>query len=73
MRALGIVLIVAGVIMMIITGVNFVSEEKIVDIGAVEISKEHNNPISWSPIVGTILLVAGVVVVMTGSDRRTTI
>jgi hypothetical protein len=73
MRALGIVLIVAGVIMMIITGVNFVSEEKIVDLGQVEISKQENNPVSWSPIVGTILLVAGVVVVMTGSDRRTTV
>ena len=73
MRALGIVLIVAGVIMMIITGVNFVSEEKIVDLGQVEISKQENNPVSWSPIVGTILLVAGVIVVMTGSDKRTTV
>lgn len=73
MRALGIVLIVAGVIMMIITGVNFVSEEKIVDLGQVEISKQENNPVSWSPIVGTILLVAGVIVVMTGTDKRTTV
>lgn len=59
--------------MMIITGVNFVSREKVVDLGKVEITKQENNPVSWSPIVGTILLVAGVVVIMTGSDRRTTV
>lgn len=69
MRALGIVLIVAGVVMMIITGVNVVSREKVVDLGKVEVTKEENNPITWSPIAGTILLVAGVIVVMTGSKE----
>lgn len=70
MRALGIVLIVAGVVMMIITGVNFVSREKVVDLGQVEITKQENNPVSWSPIVGTILLVAGIAVVLTGDKRE---
>lgn len=68
MRALGIILIVAGVVMMIITGVNVVSREKVVDLGRVEVTKEENNPITWSPIVGTILLIAGVVVVMSGKE-----
>jgi hypothetical protein len=68
MKALGIILIAAGIVMMIITGVNVVSEDKVVDLGKVEITKEKNNPVSWSPIVGAVLLVAGVVVVLT--DRK---
>lgn len=60
MKVLAIVLIVAGAIMMIITGVNVVTEEKVVDLGKVEITKKENNPVSWSPIVGAVLLVAGI-------------
>lgn len=69
MKALAIVLIVAGSIMMIITGVNFVSKEKVVDFGKVEINKTENNPISWSPILGGVLLVAGVVVLLSGKKK----
>jgi hypothetical protein len=60
MKVLAIVLIVAGAIMMIITGVNVVTKEKVVDLGKVEITKKENNPVSWSPIVGAVLLVAGI-------------
>lgn len=60
MKGLAIVLIVAGAIMMIITGVNFATKEKVVDLGKVEISKTEDHPISWSPIVGGVLLVAGI-------------
>lgn len=60
MRALAIVLIVAGAIMMIITGVNFATKEKVVDLGKVEINKTENHPVSWSPIVGVVLLAAGI-------------
>ncbi|HTF04949.1 MAG TPA: hypothetical protein VK826_13070 [Bacteroidia bacterium] len=66
MKPLGIVLIVAGIVMMIITGINVVTEEKVVDLGSVEITKEKDNPISWSPIIGAVLLVGGVVVFLTG-------
>ena len=60
MKPLAVVLIVAGSIMMIITGVNFVTKEKVVDLGKVEISKTKNNPVSWSPIIGGLLLAAGI-------------
>ncbi len=69
MKALGIILIAAGIIMMVITGINVVTEEKVVDFGKLEITKEENNPISWSPIIGAVLLVAGVVVVLTDKKK----
>ena len=60
MKPLAVVLIVAGCIMMIVTGVNFATKEKVVDLGKVEISKTRNHPVSWSPIVGGVLLLAGI-------------
>ncbi len=66
MKNVGIVLIVLGAIMMAVTGFNLVTKEKVVDIGPVEINKDKNHPVQWSPIVGGVLLVAGVVVVLTG-------
>ena len=69
MKALAVVLIVAGSIMMIITGVNFATKEKVVDLGKLEISKTKNHPVSWSPIVGVVLLVGGIAVFAMGKKK----
>ncbi len=55
--------------MMIITGVNFVTKKKVVDLGKVEISKTENNPVSWSPIVGVVLLAGGIGVLLAGKRK----
>jgi hypothetical protein len=63
MKNIGIVLIVLGAIMMAITGFNYVTKEKVVDLGPVEINKEKDHPVQWSPIIGGVLLIAGMVAV----------
>lgn len=65
MRNLGIVLAVIGTIMIAFTGFNFVTKEKVVDIGPLEINKEKNNPISWSPILGGVILIGGIALIAT--------
>jgi uncharacterized membrane protein YidH (DUF202 family) len=64
-RTLGIIVIVVGILMMIYTGFNYVTTEKVVDLGPVKISAEKNHPVQWSPIVGAILLVGGFTLVFT--------
>ncbi len=66
MKNLGIVLVVIGIIMMLITGFNVITKKKVVDLGPIEINKEEKHPIQWSPIVGGILLVGGIVIIATG-------
>jgi hypothetical protein len=61
MKALGIILIVVGALMMAITGFSYVTEEKVVDIGPLEVNKEKEHPVQWSPIIGGILFVGGIV------------
>lgn len=62
MKTLGLVLIGLGIVMMIYTGFNYVSTEKVVDLGPIEINAEKNHPVKWSPIVGVVLIVGGIVV-----------
>lgn len=62
-KSIGIIMIILGIIMGIYTGFNYVTTEKVVDIGPVKINQQKNHPISWSPIVGGILLIGGIVIV----------
>jgi len=68
-KSIGIVMVIIGALMMIYTGVNFVTEKKVADLGPVEISKEKNHPVNWSPLIGLVLLVSGVVVISTSRGR----
>lgn len=63
MKTLGIVLIAIGILMMVYTGFNYVTKEKVIDIGPIEINAEKNHPVQWSPIVGIILIIGGIVVI----------
>ena len=67
-RSIGIAIIVIGAIMVFYTGFNYVTKERIVDIGPIEINKEENHPVQWSPIVGVALLVGGILLVV--ADKR---
>lgn len=70
MKTLGIVLAAIGLMMMIYTGFNFVTKEKVVDLGPIEINKETSHPVQWSPIVGAILLIGGIVIIVTGKKAK---
>lgn len=72
-RSIGIAIIVIGAIMVFYTGFNYVTKEKVVDIGPIEINKEENHPVQWSPIVGVALLVGGILLVVADKRKSTII
>jgi len=67
-KPLGIVLIVIGIVMLIYTGFNYVTKEKVVDIGPIEINAEKNHTVKWPPVVGLVLIVGGIVII--ALDRK---
>lgn len=67
-KSIGIAVLIIGVIMMFYTGFNYVTKEKVVDIGPIEINKEENHPVQWSPILGVVLIVGGIILI--ASDRK---
>ncbi len=70
MKNIGIALIVIGLIMTLVTGFNFVTREKVVDLGSVEITSRKNNPVQWSPIIGGVLLVTGIIVMVANKNKN---
>ncbi len=69
MKVLGILLIVAGVVMMIFRSVSFKQEKKVADIGPVEINKKENKTIGWPLYAGGIAVAAGVVVLLAARKK----
>lgn len=58
-----------GIIMTVCTGFNYVTTEKVIDVGPDNISKEKNHPLRWKSIVG-LMIVAGGVIVIEDSNRK---
>ena len=69
MKTFGILLGIVGIIMMMITGFNYVTQKRVVDIGKIKINKDENHSVEWSPIIGGILLVGGVVIFVTNKSK----
>ena len=64
MKNLGIILLVVGLVMTLYTGFNYITKEKVVDLGPIEISKDNNHAVVWQPYVGVGVMILGGVLVM---------
>jgi len=59
MKKVGIIVMVLGLAITLITGFNFVTREKVVDLGDLQVSKNKNHSIAWSPIAGIVVMAVG--------------
>jgi uncharacterized membrane protein YdcZ (DUF606 family) len=62
-KTIGIAFMVIGVLMIAYTGFSYVTTKKVVDLGPIQIEKKENHPIQWSPFIGVILLIGGIVII----------
>jgi hypothetical protein len=70
MKKLGIALIALGILFSVYSGFNFVTKEKVVDIGNIQISADKNHSVDWSPILGIVLIVLGGGVLLFGGNKK---
>ena len=68
-KAIGIILIVLGAFALLFNGINYTSEETVVDLGALEISADQEKTLNWPMYAGAILAVAGVLVLVVGNKK----
>ncbi len=66
MTALGIVLLIIGVLTLTYQGFTYQKEEKIAQLGELTITAEHPKTIYFPPILGGLSIVAGLVLVVVG-------
>jgi hypothetical protein len=59
MKNIGIVLLAIGLIITLYTGFTYITREKVVDIGKLEISANKRHRVSWSPFIGIAVMAIG--------------
>ncbi len=70
MKTAGIVILIIGLLITVFTGINFVTKKKVVDIGNLEISRDKNHSLAWSPFIGIAVMVIGGGVYFYGSKKH---
>lgn len=69
-KTTGIILAVIGLLMIAYTGFNYVTTEKVIDIGPLQVNQKVNHPVQWSPIAGALLLVGGIVIIVSAKKNN---
>jgi hypothetical protein len=69
MKNIGIVILIIGLLLTLVTGFNYVTKEKIVDIGDIEISADKTHNVDWSPVAGIAVMVIGGVIYLVGTKK----
>jgi hypothetical protein len=58
--------------MTLYTGFQYVTKEKIIDLGSVEVTADEQHGMHWSPVVGIVVMIIGGVMLAVGSKKSLT-
>ena len=67
---LGILLVVAGALILAYQGFNYTREKKVIDMGPMHVTQESHEHIPLPPILGGLALVGGVVLLVMGARSK---
>jgi hypothetical protein len=70
MKTLGWFMLIIGILMLVVRGINYTTKKKVVDLGPVEINKTENHSLGWPVYAGGILALTGVIVLATASRKK---
>jgi hypothetical protein len=68
-RIVGIILIVLGIAAFVSQGVSYTTEEKVLDVGPLEVRKEERNTIPLPPVLGAVSLLGGIGLLALGGRK----
>jgi len=64
MKAIGIVLVILGIVGLVYGGITWTRKDKVIDVGPVEVTANKKESIPLPPIAGGIMLAAGLVLLL---------
>jgi hypothetical protein len=70
MKKIGAILLIIGVILMLIVGYNFYTEENVAGINPRQPDEEVSHPFPWYPAIGAVLVAGGIILIVTSAKRR---
>jgi hypothetical protein len=65
----GILLIIVDILALAYQGITYTTQKKVLDIGPIQATKEEHKTIPLPPVLGSIALVGGVALLITGNKR----
>ena len=70
MRMLGLVIVILGALALGYGGFSYVTRDKIVDAGPVQVSADKEHNVWIPPIVGGVAVAAGLILMVVGGGRK---
>jgi hypothetical protein len=70
MKSVGLIILFVGLAITVVTGFSFVTREKVVDLGEVQISRNKNHNVAWSPIAGVVVMAIGGGILLLGYRKK---
>jgi hypothetical protein len=70
MKKAGLVIIIIGFVLTVFGAFTFFTKEKVVDLGAVEITRDKPHHLNWSPLVGIAVMGIGGVLLWMPSKNK---
>jgi len=68
MKLIGIILIILGVLTLVYQGIRYTTQEKLIDIGPLQVTTTEKKTIPLPPILGGVAIVAGIALIF--AERR---
>lgn len=72
MKTVGIVILIVGFVMTLYTGITYMTREKIVDLGELEITVDKPHTVNWQPYVGIGVMAVGGAILILGRKKLLT-
>jgi hypothetical protein len=69
MKNAGILILIIGLVLTLFEGFNFVTREKVVDLGSIEIMQNKRHSIPWSPVAGVAMIIIGGGIYLFGNKK----
>jgi hypothetical protein len=69
LMVLGVILLIAGLVGLAIPVISYTKTEKVVDLGAVEVTADREKRVPVPPLVGGLAAVAGIVMIVAGARK----
>jgi hypothetical protein len=70
MKRTGIIILTIGLLITIFTGFSFITRKKVVDLGNLEITQNKDHGITWSPLIGVVVMLVGGGVYLVGTTKK---
>ena len=68
-KTIGIAVFVLGLCLTVFTSLDFFTKEKVVDLGAIQVTRDEPHNLNWSPLIGVAVMGLGAFVVWQASKK----